>query len=221
MPDTLLDDVDELLLKEKGDRRVLEQIKRAAEHNEVISIYERNYVAKLRGEFLEKKLPAKPSPAAYTRAPKPAPKTVYATPEPKQKRRKRWRQKKVMIGVGAVILAAILAAGASLYGPDSGILDSGLTTPAIALSADAASYSLGDIVSISGQSDVSLGSQAVLSIQNPGNDSVWTEVVNLKPGGAFSTLTIAGGDGWDDSGVYTLTLKHGSRTESVSFSFES
>jgi len=221
MPDTLLDDVDELLLKEKGDRRVLEQIKRAAENNEVISIYERNYVAKLRSEFLEKTLPPKPSHAGYAHAQKPAPKIVYATPEPKPKRRKRWRQKKFMIGAGCVILAALLAAGVSLYGSDSGIFDSRSPAPVIALSADAASYSLGDIVLISGQSDVSLGSQAVLSIQNPGNDLVWSEVVNLKPGGTFSTLTIAAGDGWDDSGVYTLTLKHGRMAESVSFSFAS
>ncbi len=47
MPDEILDNVKELLNKEIGDKKVLEQIKRAAENNEAISNYERNYVRKL------------------------------------------------------------------------------------------------------------------------------------------------------------------------------
>jgi hypothetical protein len=47
MPEDILDNVKELLNKELGDKKVLEQIKRAAENNEAISNYERNYVAKL------------------------------------------------------------------------------------------------------------------------------------------------------------------------------
>ena len=47
MPDDLLDNVKELLNKELGDKKILEQIRRAAENNEAISNYERNYVAKL------------------------------------------------------------------------------------------------------------------------------------------------------------------------------
>ncbi len=58
MPDTILDDVKTLLLKEKGDKHILEQIRRAAQNNEAISVYERNYVAKLRAEFLERRDPA-------------------------------------------------------------------------------------------------------------------------------------------------------------------
>ena len=36
MPDTILDDVQALLDKEVGDKRILEQILRAAQNNEVI-----------------------------------------------------------------------------------------------------------------------------------------------------------------------------------------
>ena len=47
MAEDILDNVKELLNKEIGDKKVLEQIKRAAENNEAISNYERNYVSKL------------------------------------------------------------------------------------------------------------------------------------------------------------------------------
>ena len=47
MPDTILDDVKALLDKEFGDKRILEQIQRAAQNDEVISNFERNYVRKL------------------------------------------------------------------------------------------------------------------------------------------------------------------------------
>ena len=44
MSDPFFDDVKELLDKGKGDERILKQIFRACENNEVISNYERNYV---------------------------------------------------------------------------------------------------------------------------------------------------------------------------------
>ena len=47
MADLLADDVKELLEKKMGDERILKQILRACEHDEVISNYERNYVKRL------------------------------------------------------------------------------------------------------------------------------------------------------------------------------
>ena len=47
MTDLLLDDVKALLDEDFGDDRILKQICRACENNEVISNYERNYVTKI------------------------------------------------------------------------------------------------------------------------------------------------------------------------------
>ena len=55
MADTILDDVKELLLNEKGDAKILERIKRAAENDEVISVYERDYVNDLVEKYLQPK----------------------------------------------------------------------------------------------------------------------------------------------------------------------
>ena len=231
MPDTILDDVIALLLKEKGDKRILEQIKRAAENNEVISVYERNYVTKLKQEFLEKKPGTIPKQslepqAQTTGSPKPTPKKVIYTPPPpppEPQKRKNPKQMKIIAGAGgAAALVAILVIGISMSGFNLGNPGSDPSTPAsgILLSADEKSYSLGDIISISGKSDSSLGNQVILSIENSNNDLVWTENVNVKSDGGFSTLAIAGGTGWSNSGTYTLTLEHGEQTESIDFSFQ-
>ena len=55
MDDRLLDDVKALLDKDFGDDRILKQILRACENNEVISNYERNYVKKLAETHLGRK----------------------------------------------------------------------------------------------------------------------------------------------------------------------
>ncbi|MDH3834495.1 MAG: hypothetical protein OES34_10110, partial [Nitrosopumilus sp.] len=55
MTDSLLDDVKALLDKDFGDDRILKQICRACENDEVISNYERNYVRKLAEKYLGKR----------------------------------------------------------------------------------------------------------------------------------------------------------------------
>ena len=55
MTDPLLDDVKALLDKDFGDDRILKQIFRACQNNELISNYERNYVTKLAEKHLGKK----------------------------------------------------------------------------------------------------------------------------------------------------------------------
>ena len=52
MIDSLHDDVKALLDKDFGDDRILKQIFRACENNEIISNYERNYVRKLSEKHL-------------------------------------------------------------------------------------------------------------------------------------------------------------------------
>ena len=61
MQDPILDDAKALLNKELGDKRILEQICRASENNEVISNFERNYVQKLAEKHLGKITPVETS----------------------------------------------------------------------------------------------------------------------------------------------------------------
>jgi hypothetical protein len=226
MTDPLLDDVKSLLDKDFGDDRILKQICRACENNEVISNYERNYVRNL----AEKHLGRKPE---FTQTPHVEEKPIVLdvpisqiqqpqsllTEVPRISYSKS-KNKKIMFGIGGLALVIIIAA-ASFSGFTTGItkIDTSSSDIQISLSiqTDLESYNKKDLISISGVSD-SIGI-VNLSIENQNNKLVWTEQISLKNGGQFSTLAIAGGDGWEKSGTYTIKVDNGKETKSNTFSF--
>ena len=227
--DSLLDDVKALLDKDFGDDRILKQICRACENNEVISNYERNYVRKLaekhlgkRPEIVETQKPVEEKPIVpdVVIPETPAPQKTLVQPEPPRIKPSSSKNSKMMIGIGVVVLAIIIGASVSF----SGISDNSPTkvaTPTTSLSlsvkTDLSSYDNKDLISISGNSDTS--GTVNLSIENQKNELVWAEQVSLKSDGRYSTLAIAGGEGWESSGTYTLKVDNGKETQSTAFSF--
>ncbi len=81
------------------------------------------------------------------------------------------------------------------------------------------SYQKGDIISLSGWSNLSLGNQVYLSIENSDDELVWSEQVNVKKDGRFTTLTFAGGFGWDKDGTFTIKAESDSEQTTNTFSF--
>jgi hypothetical protein len=223
MPDDLLSDVKELLEKEIGDKKVLEQIKRAAENNEAISNYERNYVAKLIRDIRKPPEP-KVEPTIETQGLVQKEQVTTITPQTpipivKTKHRDKTNTK-VVIGAGVIALAIIVAVVIGISGLDikpSSILP---TTKPVLLDVDQSSYNKGDVISISGKSKTSLGKSISLSIENANNELIWAEDVKIKDNGEYSTLAIAGGPGWEQSGTYTLKMRHGSEDHQITFSFK-
>lgn len=226
MPEDILDNVKELLNKEIGDKKVLEQIKRAAENNEAISNYERNYVRKLIDDLRkppEPEIEIPPEKPTETSQPQEQVATIpsqlqtstIVTHKPRDK-----TNIKVIIGGAAIAVAIIVAVvlgtdgidvgpGGSIPTPSSGLLD-----------LDQSSYNEGDIISVSGKSKTSLGNTISLSIENANGELIWTEEIRIKDSGEYSTLVIAGGPGWENSGTYTLKMKHGSEETQITFSFK-
>jgi len=229
MNDPLLDDVKALLDKDFGDDRILKQICRACENNEVISNYERNYVRKL----AEKHLGKKPEiiPVSSVEEKKVVPDVVMPQITSIQKTQTVQKKPvtilcsskntKMMVGIGSVALAIIIAIGVSFSGISDGIskVDSTNDTVQASLSiqTDLTSYSKKDLISISGTSDTS--GTVNLSIVNQNNKLVWAEQISLKNNGKYSTLAIAGGPGWENSGTYTIKVDNGVETKSSTFSF--
>ena len=225
MPDEILDNVKELLNKEIGDKKVLEQIKRAAENNEAISNYERNYVRKLIDDLRKPPEPEieitleqpteilQPQEQVATIAPQLQTSTII-THKPRDK-----TNIKVIIGSAAIAVAIIVAVVLGTNGIDVG---PGGSTPMSSglLDLDQSSYDKGDIISISGKSKTSLGNTISLSIENAGGELIWAEDIKIKDSGEYSTLAIAGGPGWKNSGTYTLKMEHGSEDEQITFSFK-
>ena len=89
----------------------------------------------------------------------------------------------------------------------------------LTIQTDLSSYAQKDLISING---ISTESQNVnLSIMNQNNELAWAEQVSVKNDGTYSTLAIAGGIGWENSGTYTLKVDNGSESKLITFSFSS
>ena len=121
-----------------------------------------------------------------------------------------------MISIAAVV-AAVLIVGAVAINKDN-FIEFGTSGEAKNISTDQASYAKGDIISISGT--VSAPTSVKLVISNAANEQIWTETVSTKQDGGYSTLVIAGGDGWEKSGTYTLSAVYGDNLDQVKFDFQ-
>ena len=230
MSDPIVDDVQTLLDKELGDKRILEQIQRAAQNNEVISNFERNYVRKLAEKHLGRKPPEPPKqtipdvviPPAY---PLIESQTIQTWSTPSKVQKSGSNNKKMMWGIGLVALVIIVIAAASLSGisdssPGTIVPDQTPNTPkSFSIKTDFPIYQKGDIISISGNSNLSFGNSIILSIENSKNVIVWSEQTNVKSNGQFATLTFAGGFGWEESGTFTIIAESDSEKISDTFSF--
>ena len=223
----LLDDVNSLLDGDFGDDRILKQIARACKNNEVISNYERNYVQKLAEQYLGKKPENVPIEKPETPLildvviPKIEPSTSSQILESQTSRNSNSKKLKLFLGFAGIGLVAIIAA-VLLVSSNTDSISSNSESPIkieLSVQSDLSSYSQTDLISING---VSVNSKFVnLSIMNSSNELVWAEQVSVKNDGKYSTLAIAGGSGWENSGSYKIQVDNGSNIKSITFSFTS
>ena len=216
MTDSLLDDVTSLLEGDFGDDRILKQIARACKNNEAISNYERNYVQKLAEQYLGKKaeIPSSIEPEIESSI-------QNQTLQSQVSRSPGLKNPKLILGFGGVALVIIIIAAIAF----SSNSDSFTSDPkseiqlTLTIQTDLSSYSHKDIISISG---TCTNSEIVnLSIKNEKNNLVWAEQLSIKNNGKYSTLSIAAGSGWENSGRYTVTVDSGSEIKLINFSFTS
>jgi len=226
MTDSLLDDVKALLDKDFGDDRILKQICRACENDEVISNYERNYVRKLaekhlgrRPEVVQTQTPVEEKlivpDVIIPETPSVQKLQTFQSPPPRISSSNS-KNSKLMLGIGGVALVIIIAIAASFSGV-SDVTPTNSNPDTLSIQTDLSSYNKKDIISISGVSDTS--GNVNLSINNKNNELVWAEQVSLKSDGRYSTLAIAGGPGWESPGTYTINIDNGMETKSSTFSF--
>ena len=132
--------------------------------------------------------------------------------------------KKIIFSIGSIVLAIILIGVVAigyegiLPQDDSGNIKSD-SLPDFSLKTDRTSYETSDIISISGKMSSSSIGVLRLSIENENGELVWAENLNLKNNGEFSTLLIAGGLGWENSGKYFLNVEYNEFSNNISFNF--
>jgi hypothetical protein len=231
MTDPLIDDVKALLDKEKGDERILKQIFRACENDEVISNYERNYVRNLAEKYLGRvpeveKQPTEEKPIIPdVIIPKTSPKQNIESQSLISHRNTKSTSKntKIFLGVGGIIFVILIVIGISFSGvfytesDNSQITSDNSKSTSLSIKTDLSTYQKGDIISISG---TSTARQVNILIENQDGKLIWSEQISVKNNGRFSTLAIAGGDGWDKSGTFTIKVNDNSETKSKTFSFK-
>ena len=225
MSDMLLDDVNSLLDGDFGDDRILKQIARACKNNEVISNYERNYVQKLAEQYLGKKPLTTKKPETITpeipkiEIPKPEPLVTTQLSQPSNN--SKTKNSKLFLGFGGIAVVIIIAAAFLLSNNIDSSQSNIVSEIKIELSVqtDLSSYAKSDLISING---ISQNSNIVnLSILNQNNDLIWAEQVSVKSDGGYSTLAIADGEGWENSGTYNLKVEDGTEIKSIKFTFNS
>jgi hypothetical protein len=87
------------------------------------------------------------------------------------------------------------------------------------LTTDESSYEASDIISISGKITSPQSKTVRVSIENDQGKLIWAENLDLKNNGEFSTLALAGGTGWENSGKYILIAEHEGLTEKITINF--
>ena len=191
MSDSLFDDVKELLDKEKGDERILKQILRACENNEVISNYERNYVKKLSEKHLGRHSIDEPKSSVGEPS---APDVVLSKPASVQKSRdfeknsqikkSDSKNSKMMLGIGGIALAIIIIIAIGTTGMSDITKNTDVTkpitntSPLFSIDTDSNSYQQKDIISISGTSNKA--GTVNISIENHEGVLVWSEQLNKE-----------------------------------------
>ena len=206
MTDSLIDDVKSLLDTDFADDRILKQIFRACQNNEVISNYERNYVRELVEKHLDK-IPEIIEPPITTGKKSTQSQTILSIPS-------KPLNSKMMLGIGGVSLVVVIAIIAAVIGTSD---VTPIISETLSIETDLSSYDNKDLISISGKSDVS--GVVNLSIKNQNNKLIWAEQVSIKNNDQYSTLAIAGGPGWETSGTYTIIVNNGNEIKSNTFSF--
>lgn len=248
MDSFILEDVNQLLKLKKGDFTRLNHIKELCEANEIISLSDRKYIDRLSSQYLHKnenKEPKKPDKPKFipiedasipstinefkeekeqiTQIKEVKPSTVSSV-QSSTKNLDFLSNKKIIFSLGAIGLAIILIAVVAIqYDSLQLISDSPPNSEPdlpFTLKSDESSYVESDIISISGKIISPLSDTVRVSIENEQGKLIWAENLDIKNNGEFSTLALAGGTGWENSGEYTLIAEHEELTEKISFNFE-
>jgi len=224
---TFTTDIDDLIRLDRGDTKRLRNIRDVVKHDNFITSVDKKYVESLISAYLrnqsldgsevniksrtvvELKDNVKPTGRETTSS-----SSLFSGSNNKKLG--------ILAGVAAAIaLVVVVGFSASTDQIDittvTDIIPS--STPQIIINVDGSSYKTADIISISGSIKSADGKSVELSIENTSGDKIWREYIDIKNNGQFSTLIIAAGFGWDDSGTYVLKAQHNELENKIKFSF--
>ena len=214
---TFITDLDDLIRHHHGDVKKLREIRDTIRHDNFVTTDNKNYVESLITMYLKNQPFAKPSSHQQSDTKiKLQPKSTPSGSDSKNNVAFSFSSNKklgILAGVVAAI-AIIVIVGFTAINQTSTTI-----TEPLLVNVDQDTYQRADIISISGNSK-SVSTQSVeLSIENANGKKIWNENINPKKDGQFSTLVIAGGNGWENDGVYILKATHSDLASEIEFKF--
>ena len=224
---TFTDDLNDLIRLNRGDTKRLRNIRDVIKHDNFITVIDKKYVESLITTYLKNQSIGDSEIILK-------PKTVVEPDDNVKPTEQKItlstsslfsgsNNKKlgILAGVAAAIaLVVVIGFSTSMDLTDvttANIIPS--SNQQLIINIDESSYTTADIISISGSIKSADVTSVELSIENITGDKIWREYVNVKNDGQFSTLIIAGGFGWDDSGAYVLKAQHDNLEDKIKFSF--
>ena len=224
---TFTTDIDDLIRLDCGDTKRLRNIRDVIKHDNFITAVDKKYVESLISAYLRNQLLDESEVNIKSRTIVELKDNVKPTGRETTSSSSLFsgsNNKKlgILAGVAAAIaLVVVVGFSASTDQIDittvSDIMPS--STSQIIINVDGSSYETADIISVSGSIKSADGKSVELSIENTSGDKIWREYIDIKNNGQFSTLIIAAGFGWDDSGTYVLKAQHNELENKIKFSF--
>ena len=224
---TFTTDIDDLIRLDRGDTKRLRNIRDVIKHDNFITSVDKKYVeslisAYLRNQSLDESEVNIKSRTVVELKDNVKPTGRETTSSSSLFSGSNNKKLGILAGVAAAIaLVVVVGFSASTDQIDittvSDIIPS--STSQIIINVDGSSYKTADIISVSGSIKSADGKSVELSIENTSGDKIWREYIDIKNNGQFSTLIIAAGFGWDDSGTYVLKAQHNELENKIKFSF--
>ena len=224
---TFTTDIDDLIRLDRGDTKRLRNIRDVIKHDNFITSVDKKYVESLISAYLRNQSLDGSEVNIKSRTVVELKNNVKPTGRNTASSSSLFsgsNNKKlgILAGVAAAIaIVVVVGFSASTDQIDittvSDIIPS--STPQIIINVDGSSYKTADIISVSGSIKSADGKSVELSIENTSGDKIWREYIDIKNNGQFSTLIIAAGFGWDDSGTYVLKAQHNELENKIKFSF--
>ena len=214
---TFITDLDDLIRHHHGDVKKLREIRDTIRHDNFVTTDNKNYVESLITMYLKNQPFAKPSSHQQSDTKiKLQPKSTPSGSDSKNNVAFSFSSNKklgILAGVVAAIAIIVIVGFTAINQTGTTI------TEPLLVNVDQATYQRADIISISGNSK-SVSTQSVeLLIENANGEKIWDENINPKKDGQFSTLVIAGGNGWENDGVYILKATHSDLASEIEFKF--
>ena len=221
---TFSSDLDRLIRLRYGDGKKLRNIRDTIRHDNFITTEDKKYVESLISTHLKStitdELQSIPKPSVESKqklttealGTKTSPSGIINT-------------KKIAIPAGIVIavIAVIAVIGISSSNinnvEEQTTLVESVSASALSIQMDDSSYQIAEIISISGNIKNTTDGAVEISIINSNGYKIWNEFVNIKNNGEFSTLSIAGGNGWENNGEYILKAQYKDLENKIEFTF--